>query len=45
MPFTAAMTGFHRSFCLGLMLAPGSLYMNGVETLPVLSPLTGFFSR
>ena len=28
------MTGFQRSFSLGLMLAPGSLNMYGVETLP-----------
>ncbi len=35
MPLTAAITGFQRSFSFGLMLIPGSLYWNGVDTGPV----------
>ena len=42
MPFTAAITGFHRSQLFGPMLAPGSSNMNGVEPAPTtfsLSPV------
>ncbi len=41
MPLTAATTGFHMSFCFGLMIAPGSLYMKRGRELPGLVGVQG----